>query len=427
MRVLIVAHGHPDLSIGGGEAAAYQQVRELRRRGVEVLFLAHTSAPRTRDGTPFSVHPTQPNDVLFHAADFDPFFLSQKTKIVFHQDYAELLRRFKPDIVHFHHFYWLGIEIIRETRKYSDSLPLIFTLHEYLAICHHHGQMIKTDRRLCTRSSTLECHQCFPKHMPQEFFLREQFIKSFFTLVDKFIAPSRFLADRYVDWGIERERIAVIENGQPSTADIAATPEDAERLSRRFAFFGQVSELKGVLVLLDAAKRLPQNLREGIRISIYGTLHNEDAGFREQVAAATLEAGAHVRFNGPYRREDLPALMRNVGWVIVPSIWWENSPLVIQEAFAHRRPVICSDIGGMAEKVRDGVDGLYFRTADAIDLADRIAEAADANLWQRLQQQIRPPPTIETTVDEGLALYRELLGAHSPTGSATRAKRRVRG
>ena len=51
--------------------------------------------------------------------------------------------------------------------------------------------------------------------------------------------------------------------------------------------------------------------------------------------------------------------MAEVDWVVVPSIWWENAPLVIQEAFRHRRPVICGDIGGMAEMVRDGVDGLH--------------------------------------------------------------------
>ena len=75
---------------------------------------------------------------------------------------------------------------------------------------------------------------------------------------------------------------------------------------------------------------------------------------------------------GRYDHQRSAALMRNIDWVIVPSIWWENSPLVIQEAFMYGRPVICSDIGGMAEKVRDGVDGLHFRAGDAQDLADTI-------------------------------------------------------
>jgi hypothetical protein len=68
--------------------------------------------------------------------------------------------------------------------------------------------------------------------------------------------------------------------------------------------------------------------------------------------------------------------MGDVDWVVVPSVWWENSPLVIQEAFQRGRPVICSDIGGMAEKVADGVDGLHFRAGDPEALAATIARAA---------------------------------------------------
>ena len=79
---------------------------------------------------------------------------------------------------------------------------------------------------------------------------------------------------------------------------------------------------------------------------------------------------------GKYAHDDLPRLMAEVDWVVVPSRWWENSPLVIQEAFLHQRPVICSDIGGMAEKVADGVDGLHFRAGDPRSLA-RVLERAD--------------------------------------------------
>src|ERR1044071_6965300 len=69
--------------------------------------------------------------------------------------------------------------------------------------------------------------------------------------------------------------------------------------------------------------------------------------------------------------------MANFDWVVVPSIWWENSPLVIQEAFQHGRPVICSDIGGMAEKVTHGVNGLHFRRGDAHSLAAAMRRAVD--------------------------------------------------
>jgi glycosyltransferase involved in cell wall biosynthesis len=101
--------------------------------------------------------------------------------------------------------------------------------------------------------------------------------------------------------------------------------------------------------------------------------------------------------------------------VITPSIWWENSPLVIQEAFAARRPVICSNIGGMAEKVEHGVSGLHFRVGSASDLAARLEEAAThPGLWGALCNGLPEPPTIQETVDVLLGVYRDSLPMDEP-------------
>ncbi len=102
--------------------------------------------------------------------------------------------------------------------------------------------------------------------------------------------------------------------------------------------------------------------------------------------------------------------MAGVDWVVVPSIWWENSPLVIQEAFMHRRPVICSDIGGMAEKVRDGVNGLHFVVGDPYSLAEMIEYAVSApELWDRLRGQIEGPYSMEAHLEVLTGAYEELL------------------
>ena len=67
-------------------------------------------------------------------------------------------------------------------------------------------------------------------------------------------------------------------------------------------------------------------------------------------------------------------------YVVVPSIWWENSPVVIQEAYAARRPVICSGIGGMAEKVIDGVTGLHV-----------LARSSMPRCWSRSGRSMNGP------------------------------------
>src|SRR5439155_21227621 len=92
-----------------------------------------------------------------------------------------------------------------------------------------------------------------------------------------------------------------------------------------------------------------------------------------------------------YAHDELQRLMDNIDWVIVPSIWWENSPLVIQEAFAYGKPILCSDIGGMAEKVTHGVNGLHFHVRDPVHLAQRIREAASTpGLWENLRRGTPP-------------------------------------
>jgi glycosyltransferase involved in cell wall biosynthesis len=110
--------------------------------------------------------------------------------------------------------------------------------------------------------------------------------------------------------------------------------------------------------------------------------------------------------------------MRSVHAVLVPSVWWENSPLVIQEAFLNRRPVICSDIGGMAEKVRDGLDGFHFQAGSPFALASvlRGLAAAPARL-QALQGTLARPPSLHDTAAATLKLYRRLLAARAPAHS----------
>ncbi len=421
-RILIIAHGHPQLSIGGGEIAAYRHCLALRRQGYEVLFIGWVREESGRAGTPFSVLPGHPQDILFHSNTFDYFLLSQRAKSLVHNGFRSLLDRFQPDLVHFHHYLHLGLELIREVRKYSATIPIALTLHEFIAICHHDGQMVKTNGAPCLRSSSLDCHHCFPSRSPQDFFLRELYVKSYFDLVDMFVAPSRFLMQRYIDWGIAPDRIAMIENGQPDEAAVAEPDGavDAERLCRVFAFFGQISRLKGIFVLLDAAKALPRKLQRRIRIEINGSMQHQSDEFTARFRAAVDEAGDCVHFNGSYRSEEIPRLMRGVGWIMVPSVWWENSPLVIQEAFNCRRPVICSDIGGMAEKVRDGETGMHFRMGNAGDLAARIETAADPELWRELHGRIEPPPGLGETMQQHLALYRR-IGASRARAAAARA------
>jgi hypothetical protein len=145
MRILIVAHGHPELCPGGAEVAAYLLFRGLRRRtGIEAHFLAWAAdIGLERSNGSLSGFAGRPNETVILTKEFNSFLLSQPSAAVI-TEFSLLLARIDPDVVHFHHYTNLGVEFITAVRLHKPEIYVVVTLHEYLAICHHYGTMVKT-------------------------------------------------------------------------------------------------------------------------------------------------------------------------------------------------------------------------------------------------------------------------------------------
>lgn len=407
LRIVVMAHSHPAFSKGGAEITAYQLYQAFRERAdCDAWFLARHAVPGfERPGSAFAARSEDGRDLLYRQ-DTDYFDFSAIQLRYLSHDLPALLTEIRPDVVHLHHYVNLGIETIRVIRNILPDCRIILTLHEFLAICNRVGQMLKTDGRLCETASPQDCHLCIPERSPADYFLRERYLKGFFSLVDRFISPSEFLKQRYVAWGLPYERIDVVENGQPPISAAPWRQADGD-LRTVFGYFGQITPYKGVDVLLKAYSLLPKEVLRHCRLEVHGGGHDVfTPEFRESIDQALSQSPDKIYYAGPYAPEDLPLRMANVDWVIVPSIWWENSPLVIQEAFRHGRPVICSNIGGMAEKVTDGKNGLHFRVADPAALAAVLETAVnETGLLDRLRRGIEPPPTIDDTAEACLRIY----------------------
>jgi glycosyltransferase involved in cell wall biosynthesis len=414
-RILVIAHGHPDFSLGGGELAAYNLFKAYADHDdvEEAFFLARADRNRGPTGV---ITFRRDREYLWEQTVSDWFYMKVESQNALFDDFTDLIRRLRPTLVHVHHYAHMGLECLQVIKRIDPSIKIMMTLHEYMAICFHNGQMVKSESlRLCLRESPDECARCFPDRSPEEFWLRKHRYQSFFALVDQFVSPSEFLRRRYIEWGIAPERIVTIENGQASRAPLPPRPLAEGEKRRVFGFFGQINPYKGILTLLQGLATLQRAERRNIVLEIHGS--NQEGQFAEfwtEIAElrSVLEKEGILQWVGPYDPSRMAGRMAGVDWVLVPSIWWENSPMVIQEAFTFGRPVVCSDIGGMAEKVTDGVDGIHVSVANARAWGQTLLRlASGTEEWDRLRAGIRAPLSYAECAEAHLAL----IGAIQPS------------
>jgi glycosyltransferase involved in cell wall biosynthesis len=346
------------------------------------------------------------------------------------ESFAEFLGLIKPDIVHFHHFLTLGLNLITLTRRVLPEAKIVFTLHEFLAICAADGHMRRrTDNSLCRYESQVRCHQCFPEHPPEDFFLRKMWVLNHFQNVDIFTCPTKFMIEHYTKWGLPPEKVVHVTNGQRDYSlrgGVRQTERHREKRNR-FGFFGQMVDSKGVQVLLRAVDILRSDGFTDFEVHINGgNLQYASEPLRVEVDAFANAEGERpkqeriVSFNGSYEVDNLQSRMVQVDWCVVPSIWWEIFALVISEAWMFGRPVICSNVGAMAERVTDGVDGLHFEMGDPHSLAATMRRACtEEGLWDQLAQALPTPPPRERMVKEFLQVYGVNTERSSPVSGAS--------
>jgi glycosyltransferase involved in cell wall biosynthesis len=434
MKVLLLSLHHPELIRGGAQQVAYELFQGLQRRDdVEPTLLCaiDPNFPAFyKSGARIVGFDGRKNEFLFLTRGYN-YLWHRLGDLHLVQAYAEFLALLRPDVVHFHHFLLFGFELLSVTRRVLPKARIVFTLHEFLTICDANGHMVrKSDGSLCDHASSARCHQCFPERGPEQFFMRELWVKEHLSQVDAFTTPTRFMIERFVDWGLPRERMHFVTNGQRDYSAGVRSVE-ARRKRNRFGFFGQMIDAKGIQILFRAVAQLRAAGFTDFTVEINGdNLKYATQACRTELEAFIAEETARpygerrVVVNGSYNVDQLPQRMARVDWCIMPSIWWEAFGLVISEAWMFGRPVICSNIGAMAERVRDDVDGLHFSVADPSSLAETMMRAAtEAGLWERLAKAIRPPPPREAMVEGFVGVYEGRAVAPPPPARARGVER----
>jgi len=364
LKILICSNLFPPYVLGGAELIAYKQAKVLKALGHDVrIFCGRVGGNMIR---PYRIrvekdefHKTQvslsPRDISGDLWDF------HNQKIT--QEFSRVLEGFSPDIVHFHNLVGLSVRMIDEC--YNRRIPTVLTLHDYWGVCFK-NTMLKNDGSVCMKGGfdCLDCKETLLGQPPLPSPVRNSHILLSLNKVDRFIAPSHYLAERYAANGIPREKISVIQNGI-DLERFKAVQKKNDMLT--LGFIGYLGKHKGVEFLLRSLTLLDDI--EKVRLLVVGD--GEEAGCLKSLCRE-LGLDRFVTFYGFMENERIPEIYKKIDVLVVPSVWPENSPVTITEAMASGIPVIASEIGGIGELVEDGVTGFLVPPKDPRALAERI-------------------------------------------------------
>jgi glycosyltransferase involved in cell wall biosynthesis len=223
-------------------------------------------------------------------------------------------------------------------------------------------------------------------------------IGSYQRCVSKFVVPSRFYAEKLVEWGVPADKFRHI----PNFVDVARyEPRFAPGDS--FVYFGRLSREKGLHTLVRAVARANCSL------AIVGT--GPELNALRQLAA---QLGASVEFTGFLTGPKLHEVIRNSRAVVLPSEWYENAPMSVLEAYALGKPVVGASIGGIPELIQDAVTGIQFPSGDVAALAGalgRILSSPDsdlADMGRAGRRWVETEFTSDIYRSRVLGVYREL-------------------
>jgi len=279
----------------------------------------------------------------------------------------QLIKKTKPDIAHLHMIdHQLSPSILHSLKKYK--IPVIMTIHQAKLICPNY--------RLFNWHTKQICEKCLDGHYYHPFFEKchkdsrmaglligmeaylHKMMKIYENNVDIFHVPSKFLAAKFIQAGIDKKKIEQLYY----TIRIDQYTPNFES-GDYFVYFGRLEEAKGLETLLRAVKKVAMS-----RLFIIGQGYYKKE-LEEFVAKLNIK---NVEFLGAKWNDELRRIVSNSKFVIVPSEYYDNSPLVIYESYALGKPVIGSSIGGIPELIDSEKTGLLFTPGDSEELAEKI-------------------------------------------------------
>jgi glycosyltransferase involved in cell wall biosynthesis len=444
LKILLTVHQFFPEYTSGTEVLALSVARELIARGHQVRILTgFPSEQALKDEQRFDEYEFEGVHVYrFHHA-YAPM-AGQTSLIELSYDnhlaaeyFGRILQKYKPDIVHFFHLDRLGTGLIEDAVQ--AGVPAFMTPTDFWVICHT-AQLALGNGRLC-QGPTAYGGNCV-KHIAQSSAnatvavlatwlptpmadllarltqanvmpnyphqLEIKAVSSRLTTnvtrlnqLSRIVSPNSFMTEMLVRHGVAAHRIIQAAFGVDFTEGKTDKPRSLPRQPFRIGFIGTLAPHKGCHVLIEAFKRLPPG---SANLRIFGSTDH----FPSYAGELKRSAGNHrgIEFCGVFPNARIDQVLEDLDALVVPSLWYENTPLVLYSAQAAGCPVVASDFPGISEVIRDEVNGLLFEAGNAAALGRQLFRVIDdQGLAPRLSANTRRPKSTASYVDELLEIW----------------------
>lgn len=396
IKILKVIHGFPPDFMAGSEIYSHTLTQELARNGHKVFIFTRIENEFLEPYAIFDENIKIQDNFINIRRINKPKDYIYKDKFIdknIEKSFREYITKVNPDIVHFGHLSHLSINLIPIAKSLGKKV--VYTLHDFWLFCVK-GQLIDNNNEICQNPNIENCQKCSPyKPTIQE-------VKKYLILLEKvrnqidiFISPSHTVRKFFIQQGVSQSKIIYQKYGFDTKAIKYRQRRFCKHSKIRFGFIGRVIPVKGINVLLKAFKELPNEV-----LHIYGNIGDTQKRFLTM---------PNVKFMGGYNNADINKILDSIDVLIVPSIWLENSPLVIQEAFLSGVAVIASNIGGMKELIGKN-EGFLFKMGDYKDLVRVIKKIKqDCSVLNTIKDNRHKVVSKETDAKEILKIYYNLI------------------
>jgi len=432
VRILHAIHDFLPRHRAGSEIHAARLCQALADRGHQVHVLCAELDPSLPHGhLTWRRHGDLPVTELVNNWRFDDFAATYADAAI-ERRLEHVLEAVQPDVLHIHSLLNLSLSLPALARR--RGIAVVALLHDWTLVCPSGGQRVHVaEAHVCHVIDSDRCARCFVQSPFQEQMAavrvaggllgrapiaaaaktvrrlaprlaagairsvarrsvesvdaaaidaRLAAARAALMHVDRIVAPSRALADGMIELGAPRARVSVSDYGFPPLALETSVPSSGRV---RVGLIGTLVWHKGLHLLLEAARRLP---RDRFDLHVHGELDTfPEYGARVRELARDLP----VTFHGRFDAADIGRVYGSLEVVVVPSLWPENSPLVVHEAFQAGIPIVASELGGLAELVRNECGGVTFAPTTSRALAEALEPLIVSEARRRALAASAPP------------------------------------